>query len=295
MKLHPRTVRDLRLQAVAVLAAAGVAVLTAVTVVALLVAAQNSDSQVTSPSSEDTSASGVISTTSSVRPPLDDPPDPGPVPDNHGIDADDLAAVVRSSVRISGFSCNLLREGSGFAVGSQDLIATNAHVMLGVKEPTVVMADGRELPGTLVAFDEVNDLAVLKVEGAGLDPLPLRATAADGTIGAVLGWSEVDQLGPEPQPSPFRIDRPVTVRTRSVASEVDIERPSWLVAARIESGHSGAALVAYDSDEPVVVGVAWGASRRTQTRVGYATRAGQLEKLLPEAQRGIPFDPPDCR
>ena len=227
----------------------------------------------------------------STRPPLDDPPDPGPVPTDHGFSAADLATAVESSVRILGLSCNILREGSGFAVRDGDLVVTNAHLLRGMHEPEVELADGRVLPATAVAFDAVNDLAVLRVPGAGLRPLPLSENVPDGTVGAVLAW----EAEGSPDPTPFRIDRPVTVLTDIVGGDERIERPSWLLAADTEVGDSGAALIATVEGRTTAVGVAWGASRRGGGGVSYATRAGALAGLLASSDLDQPAGVPDCR
>ena len=227
----------------------------------------------------------------STRPPLADPPDPGPVPTDHGFSAADLATAVESSVRILGLSCNILREGSGFAVRDGDLVVTNAHLLRGMHEPEVELADGRVLPATAVAFDAVNDLAVLRVPGAGLRPLPLSENVPDGTVGAVLAW----ETEGSPDPTPFRIDRPVTVLTDIVGGDERIERPSWLLAADTEVGDSGAALIATVEGRTTAVGVAWGASRRGGGGVSYATRAGALAGLLASSDLDQPAGVPDCR
>ena len=228
---------------------------------------------------------------SSTRPPLDDPPDPGPVPDDHGLSEADLAAAVESSVRVSGPACHrIVREGSGFAVLDGDLVVTIAHLMIGMEEPTVELSDGRELAAVLVAFDPVNDLAVLRAAGAGLRPLRISEAAPDGTVGAVLAW-EAEGL---PDPTPFRIDRPVTVLTDIVGGNERIERQSWLLAAHTEVGDSGAALVATVDGRTTAVGVAWGASRRGGGGVAYATRSGALEQLLASSDLDQPVEVPDC-
>ncbi|MFQ5557672.1 MAG: trypsin-like peptidase domain-containing protein, partial [Acidimicrobiales bacterium] len=128
------------------------------------------------------------------RPPLDDPPDPGPVPDSDGLSDEARDRMVASTVRISGVACGVEHEGSGFAVGD-DLVATNAHVLVGVEEPMIDLVDGRRLEAVIVAFDPVADLAVLRVPGAGLVPFEL-GTAADGTLDTLIGWEAADR--PEP-------------------------------------------------------------------------------------------------
>ena len=227
----------------------------------------------------------------STRPPLDDPPDPGPVPDDHGLSEADLAAAVASSVRVAAPACRgIVREGSGFGVGDGDLVVTIAHLMVGMEEPEVELADGRKLAAVTVAFDPANDLAVLRVPGAGLRPLPLSETAPDGTRGALLAWEEEGA----PDPTPFRIDRPVTVRTEPVGGGDRIERPSWLLAADTEVGDSGAALVAELDGRITAVGVAWGASRRGGGGVAYATRSGAVERLLNSSDLNERAELPGC-
>ena len=129
----------------------------------------------------------------------------------------------------------------------QRLHGHNAHVLLGVDAPVIKRPGYDDLDATVVAFDAVNDLALLKVDGAEFVPLEL-GEAPDGTVGGVFGW----EPGPELEVTPFRVDRPVTVRIEAVGSDERISRPAYLIAAEIESGDSGAALV---DGEGLVVGV----------------------------------------
>jgi len=204
------------------------------------------------------------------RPPLGSPPDPGDVPESDGLAEDLRDRIVRSTVRISGIACGRTTEGSGFAV-ADNLIVTNAHVIVGLDRPVVELLDGTELLAVPVAFDPVSDLAVLRVDGASFVPLAL-GTAPDHTVGAVFGW----ESGPVVEPTPFRIDRPVTVRIEAVGSDERIERKSWLIAAFIEAGDSGAALVDHDG---VVVGIAYATTVRG-VGVGYAIRTSELDALI---------------
>ena len=175
-------------------------------------------------------------------------------------------------------------------LGDGDLIATIAHLMVGMQEPSVELADGRKLPAVPVAVDVVNDLAVLRAPGAGLTPLPLTEAVPDGTVGAVLAWEEEAM----PDPTPFRIDRPVTVRTDDVVGGERIERPSWLLAAKVETGDSGAALVAAVEGRTAALGVVWSASRRGGVDVAYATRSGALEELLDSSDLDGRIEVPEC-
>ena len=59
-------------------------------------------------------------------------------------------------------------QGSGFIIGSDGLILTNAHVVGGASEITVKLMDRHEYPATIVGIDEQTDVAVLKIDAANL-------------------------------------------------------------------------------------------------------------------------------
>jgi S1-C subfamily serine protease len=214
------------------------------------------------------------------------PPDPpvSGVPDDFGLPEELLGRVLASTVGISGVACGRLANGSGFAV-TDELVVTNAHVILGIDEIRVAMFDGSERIGTPVAFDPVADLAILEVAGAALTPLAIETDTSVGTTGVLVGW----EAGPFPDPTPFRIERRITVRIETVGGTERIERPAWLLAASVDLGDSGAALVNRSGE---VIGVAFAASREVPD-VGYAVRATAVDDLI---ARGL--DPnlriPDC-
>ena len=58
--------------------------------------------------------------------------------------------------------------GSGFIISSDGRILTNAHVVEGADEVTVVLKDGRSFPGKVIGADSVTDVAVIKIEANGL-------------------------------------------------------------------------------------------------------------------------------
>lgn len=208
------------------------------------------------------------------RPPtVSDPVDPGEIPEDHGLSSGVLGSVAASTVGIEGVACGRLAQATGFALTS-DLVVTNAHVIVGIDEIRVHTFAGSELIGVPVAFDADADLALLSIPDAGLDPLPLTddAAVAPGTIGAVVGWGD----GPLPDPTPFRIDRRVTVRIERVADTERVERRSWLLAAEIDRGDSGAPLV---DSAGAVVGIAFATSTASDG-VGYAVRTSEIEELL---------------
>ena len=84
--------------------------------------------------------------------------------------------------------------GSGVVLTEDGYIITNAHVVAGAREVTVMFHDNRTLPASLVGFDAVEDLAVLKVEASGLTPAQfgdssvLRIGEPVAALGDSLGY-----------------------------------------------------------------------------------------------------------
>lgn len=54
--------------------------------------------------------------------------------------------------------------GSGVFISAQGYLLTNHHVIENARELAVILADGTQLPATLVGSDRYSDIAVLKVE-----------------------------------------------------------------------------------------------------------------------------------
>ena len=75
--------------------------------------------------------------------------------------------------------------GSGVIVGQDGYILTNNHVVDGAAKVTVELTDGRALEAEVIGTDAPTDLAVLKVDAADLQTLPL-GDSDDVRVGDVV-------------------------------------------------------------------------------------------------------------
>jgi serine protease Do len=67
--------------------------------------------------------------------------------------------------------------GTGFVARPDGVIITNQHVVDAAERISVTLADGSELPATLVGQDATTDIAVLRVTGADLPVAPIGRSA----------------------------------------------------------------------------------------------------------------------
>ncbi len=174
-------------------------------------------------------------------------PDAGPAPSG-GLAPDVYARVAGSVVKVESPACDRIQEGSGFVVSDQ-LVLTNAHVVAGTSEPSVVTADGRSRAATLVGFDADRDVALLSVPGLPAPPLT-RDDGAVGGTGSVIGHPGG---GPQTE-SPARIAEQIDARGSDIYRGADVTRDVYVLAAVLEPGDSGAPLFDADGD---VVGLAF--------------------------------------
>jgi serine protease Do len=76
-------------------------------------------------------------------------------------------------------------EGSGFIVRADGYIVTNNHVIDGEDKIEVKLKDGRTLPAKVVGFDDRTDVAVIKIDAAGLATVNF-ANSDDVKVGQIV-------------------------------------------------------------------------------------------------------------
>jgi S1-C subfamily serine protease len=128
--------------------------------------------------------------------------------------------------------------GSGIVLDQKGDIVTNAHVVGSSKSFTVTFADGRRTTGTLVGTYPANDLAVIRVSGAGVTPAVFADSSKVqvGQLAIAIG-----------NPLGFRssvTEGIVSAVQRTVPEQNNVVLPNVIqTSAAINPGNSGGALV----------------------------------------------------
>ena len=204
-------------------------------------------------------------------------PDLGPPPTTLALSPEDQARVAESTVKIESNACSRLQQGSGFAA-AENIVVTNAHVVAGESNTIVIRPDGRRRAATVIVFDPDRDLAVLAVPELGQEPLPI-GTGAEGMEAAVFGHPEgQDDL----RIAAAAIRQRVDAVGRDLYNEKPTERDVFILAARLQQGDSGGALVGPEGD---VVGVAF-AVAPDNPDTAYALTSDELREVLATPTRG---------
>ena len=159
-----------------------------------------------------------------------------------------IASGTASSVEVEAAGCGRLSSGSGWTV-EPELVVTNAHVVVGADTVLLRRSDGARIEADVVVLDARRDLALLHAPGLGLVALP-RATAVDreaaASFGHPLGQDEV-------RVAPVVVDRTVLATGRDVYGEERVERAVVVLAAALQVGDSGSAVM--DADGSVIATV----------------------------------------
>jgi serine protease Do len=124
--------------------------------------------------------------------------------------------------------------GSGFILSADGYIMTNAHVVEGAEEVIVRLTDKREFKARIVGADKRSDVAVVKVEAAGLPFVKI------GDVNRLKVGEWVMAIG-----SPFDLDNTVTAGIVSAKQRDtgDSYLPLIQTDVAINPGNSGGPLI----------------------------------------------------
>ncbi len=135
--------------------------------------------------------------------------------------------------------------GSGVIMDSNGYILTNLHVIQNADLIHVILQSGQHFPAQLIGFDQITDLAVLKVNASNLPTIPQKSNQQSlvGDIILAIG-------------NPLNLGQTVTQGIISATGRNGLSNTSYLnflqMDAAINEGNSGGALV---NSNGVLVGI----------------------------------------
>lgn len=162
--------------------------------------------------------------------------------------------------------------GSGFAISSDGYIATCYHVIAGAKAIRIKGVNGNfesALKAKIVATDEKNDLALLKIDDAWFSQLPYSFATALSDVGEnifVLGYPQTQHLGEELK---------LTTGVISSRSGYRGDVTTYQISAQALPGNSGCPLF---DDNGMVIGVV--NAKYIEPNVSYAVKLTYLKTLI---------------
>ncbi len=148
-----------------------------------------------------------------------------------------VGIVTQVTTNVWGQQVAQAASGSGFVLTQDGYIVTNHHVVEDATSITVQFKNGDEYPAEIVGSEADNDIAVLKIEAAGLTPVRL-GTSADLVVG-----EEVAAIGNPLGEMTFSmtggivsaLDKPLTMSDGTVINVLQTD-------TAINSGNSGGPL-----------------------------------------------------
>ena len=169
-------------------------------------------------------------------------------------------------------------QGSGFLIDKSGVILTNSHVVNGADKVTVTLKDGRVFEGKVRGFDDVTDLAVVKIDSKDLPVAPL----ADSDRVQVGDWAIA--VG-----NPLGLDNTVTLgivstlhRSSAQVGLIDKRLDFLQTDAAINPGNSGGPLL---NDRGEVIGINT-AIRADAMGIGFAIPINKAKLIKDALVRG---------
>lgn len=198
---------------------------------------------------------------------------PDPWADTPGVPAPEADEALRGS-------------GSGFVFDAKaGLVMTNQHVVEKARRIDVTLSDGRAVPATVVGADKLSDIALLKLQAAGLPEaaLGLKAKLEQGQWAIAIG-------------NPFR-DFPHTVTVgvisaldRTMTTDERDYRHLIQTDTAINMGNSGGPLVNLQG-EVIGVNAAIFSPTRVYAGLGFAISINDASRIASHLRdgRGVPW------
>jgi S1-C subfamily serine protease len=172
--------------------------------------------------------------------------------------------------------------GTGFIIDSSGVIVTNAHVVTGFKDVAVHLADGSQMKGKVVCEDDIDDLAVVHVDGKNLPTVALgnsdQLKVGDPVvaIGNALGLSE-GSGATVTTGIVSGLDRIVRVENETLFDAIQTD-------AAINPGNSGGPLLDMNGK---VIGINSAiASPDTSNNVGFAISIDSAKQIIADLRDG---------
>lgn len=157
-------------------------------------------------------------------------------PGNRGLSPEDFFGIEPNSGGRGGIERGT---GSGFVIGADGVILTNAHVVEGADTVNVTLKDGRSFQGQVLGADKVTDVAVVKIEANNVP------VVAIGNSDKLLSGEWAIAIG-----NPLGLDNSVTAGIISATgrSSSDVGVPDKRIGfiqtdAAINPGNSGGPLL----------------------------------------------------
>ena len=128
-------------------------------------------------------------------------------------------------------------QGSGVILSDTGFVVTNAHVIEGARDVDVTLHDGRTFKAVVVGESKVRDLAILKIDAEGLNPIEmgnsedLKVGQFAIAVGNPLGLGSTVTFGM------------VSAVDRTIQSQQSFLEGLVQTSAQINPGNSGGALV----------------------------------------------------
>ncbi len=127
--------------------------------------------------------------------------------------------------------------GSGFIIGKEGYILTNHHVVNNSDRVSVKLSNGREYQAEIIGSDQLSDVALIKIDGKGLNLKPVKlGSSRNLKVGAwVLAFG-----------APFNLEQTVTAGIVSAKGRGSVGSPFVpfiQTDVAINSGNSGGPLI----------------------------------------------------